>query len=279
MGGIISLTTFLSFLPIIVAFRTFNLAENSILSAFWRIFGLISFWLLTSRETVVPTMKRKELSFTSILHDKSFLLYLLPWLIFWFVDRSEELLLRDFLRNFFSSTFYGFLQLSALIISGFSAVVFGMLSDLVGRKRIVTIGFVLIGLGYAVISLAPTNLFSWYFYIILEGIAWGIFFALFFLTLWGDLSTMGAREKYYVLGIAPFFLTNILQLFLTPYLALIPLSSAFSLAAFFLFVAVLPLMYAPETLPERKIRLRQLRSYVEAAKKIREKYLKKSGRN
>jgi hypothetical protein len=59
---------------------------------------------------------------------------------------------------------------------------------------------------------------------------------------------------------------------------LIQPTAAFSIAGFFLFLAVLPLMYAPETLPERKIRLRQLRSYVEAAKKVREKYLKKAKR-
>jgi len=46
----------------------------------------------------------------------------------------------------------------------------------------------------------------------------------------------------------------------------------FSFAAFFLFLAVIPLMYAPETLPEKLIRQKELRRYVEKAKKIREKY-------
>jgi len=47
------------------------------------------------------------------------------------------------------------------------------------------------------------------------------------------------------------------------------------LASVFLFLAVLPLLYAPETLPEKKIRLRQLRKYMAAAKKVKEKYTKK----
>jgi len=49
-------------------------------------------------------------------------------------------------------------------------------------------------------------------------------------------------------------------------------NAIFSLTAFFLFLAVLPLMYAPETLPEKKIRERELRQYVEKAKKIKEKH-------
>jgi len=35
------------------------------------------------------------------------------------------------------------------------------------------------------------------------------------------------------------------------------------------------LMYAPETLPERKIKLRQLRKYVEGARKVKEKHEEK----
>jgi hypothetical protein len=36
-------------------------------------------------------------------------------------------------------------------------------------------------------------------------------------------------------------------------------------------LAVLPLMYAPETLPEKRIRERELKQYIEKAKRIREK--------
>jgi hypothetical protein len=47
------------------------------------------------------------------------------------------------------------------------------------------------------------------------------------------------------------------------------------LASFFLFVAVLPLIYAPETLPEKKMELRRLRSFAEEARKAKEKYERK----
>jgi hypothetical protein len=58
-----------------------------------------------------------------------------------------------------------------------------------------------------------------------------------------------------------------------PFLGKIETSTAFSIASFFLFIAVLPLIYAPETLPEKKIKERELRDYVEKAKKTKDKYV------
>lgn len=75
---------------------------------------------------------------------------------------------------------------------------------------------------------------------------------------------------YYAIGGIPYFLTPLIRVIIAPFVML-PAYFAFSLASFFLFVAVLPLLYAPETLPEKKIELRQLRKYVEKAKEVREK--------
>ena len=50
----------------------------------------------------------------------------------------------------------------------------------------------------------------------------------------------------------------------------------FRLLHFFLFIAVLPLVYAPETLPEKVMKDRDLNSYVENAKK---KAQKESGKS
>jgi len=51
--------------------------------------------------------------------------------------------------------------------------------------------------------------------------------------------------------------------------------AAFPIACFLLFLSVFPLMYAPESLPEKKIRDRELKSYLEQAKKAKEKHDKK----
>jgi hypothetical protein len=51
-------------------------------------------------------------------------------------------------------------------------------------------------------------------------------------------------------------------------------NTIFSFASFFLFLAVIPLMFAPETLPENALKERELRSYIEKAKKVRERFTK-----
>jgi MFS family permease len=162
------------------------------------------------------------------------------------------------------------------LIGSFSAFIGGLLSDWVGRKRVVLYGFATLGIAYAIMSIAPTTLFSWYFHLTIGSISSGMLLVVFLLILWGDLSQSGTREKYYVMGQTPLFLASLIGPFSAPYVTLIPKTSAFSLAAFFLFIAVLLLLYAPETLPQKKIELRRLRKYVETAKKLEEKYMKKA---
>jgi len=158
-------------------------------------------------------------------------------------------------------------------VGSISAFIGGLLSDRIGRKRVVIYGFIALGLAYAIIGIAPALQISWYLFVFVNAVSAGILWVVFILTLWGDLSPKGASEKYYAVGNIPFFITwGVLQLFSAHYLTLIPTYAAFSFASFFLFLAVLPLLYAPETLPERKIELGRLRGYMEKARKVKEKY-------
>ena len=248
-----------------------DLTINSITSAVWRGLGLLMFVSLKPEEKFDARTKRNK-HFVSILRNKSFTLFFMPWLMFCFLNRLEEPILREFLEP----DFYQLMTMIGAIVASFSALIGGLLSDWIGRKRVVIYGFVSLGLAYALIGIASDFLFSWYFYILIDGIAGGLFMVTFILVLWGDLAQPGTREEYYIIGNIPFFFTDVVRIGATPYIALIPSSAAFSFASFFLFLAVLPLMYAPETLPERKIELRRLRKYAEEAKKVKEKYTENS---
>jgi MFS family permease len=157
------------------------------------------------------------------------------------------------------------------IVGTVFALVGGLFSDWIGRKKVVVFGFVALGLAYAVLGVATQTAFSQYFYIVIDGIAWGIFFVSFLLVLWGDLSSYtGGHEKYYAVGSIPFFIAYLMQYIAQPYIKSIPIQApevSFSFASLFLFVAILPLVYAPETLPEKKIQERQMKKYIEEAKK------------
>ena len=201
------------------------------------------------------------------LNGRTLFLYFVAWFMFAFVDGfgSNIVLLHG------SGFLVSFKSIELVMIS-ISALVGGALADRIGRKRVIIYGFVSLGVAYAFLGMAPDMWFSWLFYFIVDGLAVGSLWVLFTIVIWGEISERHI-EKCYAFGEAPYFLAGIISMILTPVL-LIPKTSAFSLAAFFLFLAVIPLMFAPETLPEKLIRRRELRSYIEKAKKIYKKYEK-----
>jgi len=265
-GGITFLASNLVAFLIIV--MSLNYVANAIIAVIWRIIGLIP--LILMKDSIKNSVK-EYLSFNLIFFDRKFLLYIIPWFMFSLVYGFQKIILERALEY----NFYNFLLAVETIIGMLSALIFGILCDQIGRKRIIVFGFISLGVAYAAISIAPSFNIFWYFYSVVDGIAWGVFLLMFVLILWGDLSslTMKLREKYYAIGAVPFFLADLISFLFAPY-AWIPFNLAFSAASFFLFLAVVPLMYAPETLPEKLIKRKELKKYVEKAKKLREKYVK-----
>jgi MFS family permease len=159
------------------------------------------------------------------------------------------------------------------MVGTFFILIAGFMCDWIGRKKIVLSGFVALGVAYAIIGFLPISDLSWYLYFIVDGGAWGIFYLTFVLILWGDLSQSGSGQYYYAIGSVPFFVSYFIPQFLTvPFFEDFTMYATFSLASFFLFVAVMPLVFAPETLPEKNMELRRLRKFAENAQKIKEKY-------
>jgi MFS family permease len=235
--------------------------------AFWRLLGLVSIPLLGN---LLENRERKQgPSIVSLFRDRSVLLYFIPWTMFSVIN---------YLGWPINSKIHGedFVYFSILIntiIAGIFALVAGILADNIGRKRTLVSGFIIFGVGYAILGINPFNIYAWYFYTLVDGIAWGIIYVIFWFTIWGDLAREKSSEKYYAIGILPYALSGFLRTTLGPYIAsAISEYAIFSFASFFLFLAVVPLMYAPETLPEKKLRERELRSYIEKAKKVKEKF-------
>ena len=256
-----------------IMFDLFDLATISVIFAILRGMGLIVF--LQKPETQPSLRVNKTISFISILRDRTFLLFFVAWSMFPIVDNFERVLVDNYLNVHFP-TLLNTMGLVEPLVAGISILIAGILCDRIGRKKIVLSGFVAIGAAYGIIGLIPSFEFSWYIYFIVDAIAWGIFLLIFFVILWGDLAQSNNSQKYYTIGSIPYFLSSLIPPLLTQsFIDNIEVTAAFSVASFFLFVAVMPLVFAPETLPEKKIELRRLRSFAEDAKKIKEKYEKK----
>jgi len=253
--------------------ETFDLATISIFLAFLRGLGLIVFFSKTEKQP--SSLKKRSLSFVTILRDRGFQIYFVAWLMFSLTNSLESILVEKYLLEW-NSSILELLELIEPIAVFLSIFIAGLLSDWIGRKKIVLSGFVALGVGYAIIGIVPDSLFSWYLYFVVDGAAWGIFFLTFVLLIWGDLAKSGRSEKYYAMGSVPYFFSYIIPLLLhSSFNNNIEFFSAFSVASFFLFMAVIPLVFAPETLPEKKMELRRLRSFAEEARKAKEKYERK----
>ena len=272
VGGITFLVVSLVAPLLAASFGSLKLTTTTIaiICATWRGIGLGVYYLEPKKEDVSAVTRT---SYISIIRDRPFLLYFLAWLMFSIVDVMES----SFFKKTVGEDLFNTMSLLEPAIATFFILIAGIMCDWIGRKKIVLSGFVALGAAYAVMGFFHSNVFSWYLYSIVDGAAWGIFYLTFILILWGDLSQQGSREKYYALGSVPFFISYIIEQLMPE--DLVPTVNgepiiflAFSLAAFFLFLAVLPLIFAPETLPEKKMELRRLKSFAEEAQKTKEKY-------
>ena len=246
-----------------------NIFLQTIVLAALRITGLIFLLFLGSSISKSNLAKNRAPSFKSVINQRSFLLYLVPWTLFSLITYLTTPIQSGIVGR---SMVDNLLVIENVLIGTF-AIVGGFFADAVGRKRIAISGFVLLGLGYSVLGLSPDPLFGMYFYTVVDGVAWGMLFTVFVVTIWGDLSQHLPSEKYYAIGVLPFFISKYLQIILGTAMAeAIPGTAIFSFTAVFLFLAVLPLVYAPETLPEKTMRDRELKIYIEKAQKVRQKY-------
>jgi MFS family permease len=260
LGGITFLVIALSF-SILGNLGTGDIVvAGSVLTAV-RVVGLLLLSLLRLSE---KNQTHRQISYKSVLLSRPFMLYFIPWCMFNLVNY----LTTPFLTRLFTEGNY--IELATIVenilIAAF-AVISGFLSDVFGRKRLTIVGFAMLGIGYAVMGLTQGNIVGWYFYVCVDGAAWGIFYAILFFTIWGDLAQGRHSEKFYVIGILPYLFSNFMRLLLEPYVYGIPAGEIFTFACVFLFLAVLPLIYAPETLPEKSMKDRDLKSYLEKALK------------
>ncbi|MCJ7760967.1 hypothetical protein MUP59_07510 [Candidatus Bathyarchaeota archaeon] len=263
LGGITWAVSGLAMFLLAVLLSTLSFPAPILALAAWRCLGLVLLLIVGVHEP----QPRQAHSYSSILRKKTVILCLLPWAMFCIINWVEVPLLENLIGSA-----YNLVMSVEFGISGIFALVGGFFADLIGRKRLMIVGFILLGVEYAVLSLASGSQLSWYIFAVLDGITWGMFAVVFFMVTWGDLAGSMKTEKYYVVGGLPYLLAGFLAVAMKPYAQVIPVATAFTLASFFLFLAVVPLMYAPETLPEKQIKERELKGYVEKAKKTKEKY-------
>jgi hypothetical protein len=266
IGGIVFFAVQSLTVAIYVLISELHITTSFFVLAAWRLAGMVSVLsykplgeVLT--ESIVPSLR-------VVIKERLFVLYFIPWFLFSLVNFVEIPLL----EQFFGQELLGIYMLVVIVISSISAFLGGIICDFKGRKVASITGFILLGICYAVLNIFPEVYFAKILFMLFEGIAWGILYVVFIFVVWGDISDGKVREGYYLLGEMPFLLSGLIQVLVQPFVKVIPIYASFSLASFFLFLAILPLLYALETLPEKEIKTRELRDYIEKAMRARKKY-------
>ena len=260
-----------------------SLFASCLLLALVRFLGLGVFFLQRKEVAYQEKDESKVLNYQNILSNKSVIFYFIPWFMITLINYMIFPIQQPIFEH--EKLDYNTLMAVEYIITAVFAVLSGFIADKLGRKRLAIIGFIMLGIGYAVIGIFPISYlkFSSILYVFADGIAWGIFYVLFIFTLWGDIAQGKHADKIYFLGALPYVFSFFIQELFTPVLtkyfdAIKNPTIIFSFASIFLFLAVLPLIYAPETLPEKTLKDRELVTYIEKAQKIVKKQRKSSSR-
>jgi len=265
ISGLIIFSICFSFIPVILLAR--GPVSTAIVLVIWKLCGLLAIVLLKPSEAKIN--KDENVSYKNVLKTREIVLYLIPWLMFCLVNN----LALPTLNIGFGSDFMAPMVMVENMLAGIFAVIFGIAADYLGRKRLLFLGFTMMGFGYVTLGLFPLSKSGLYFYTLVDGIAWGIFTALFILTIWCDIADERNCEKFFVIGFLPYIFSTFLQIVFSQFItfSITDFSRVFFFLSLFLFIAVTPLYLAPETLSEKDKRDNDLKIYLKKAQKKVEK--------
>lgn len=263
ISGIVMFFAFIGIFLIGAIISILNFTEGVLVFTLWRMIGLIIFLKFNSKKAEID--EGVDVKFKLLLLERPLLFYIIPWIMFSLVNFFGYPLQ----QNYWGIETSTLIAMAEFGIGSIAALIAGYFSDVFGRKRITIAGYVILGVGYAILGILPTNNISLGLYIFFDAIAWGVLAAIFFIIIWGDLAKNRKKDKYFLLGALPFLLSSYISIIIDPYVEIIPISTSFSVTSFFLFLAVLPLLYAPETLSEKTMKEKELKKYIKKAKEMK----------
>jgi MFS family permease len=202
---------------------------------------------------------RISVSISRIMKSRTFLRYMIPWAMFSFVNGSVNFLWQML------DTYE--VRPGAVMVQYLASIIFffisGVVSDYYGRKTTIIVGFVLLGLSYFLVPSIETELID-YSMSIFSGAAWSFIMVPLLFSIAGDLGPKGGREPYYaisglfwmVIETGFTFISSVVELTLD-------ISIVSSILSLVMFLAVIPLLSIPETLPRSKISDRRISDYFE----------------
>jgi MFS family permease len=215
-----------------------------------------------------------RMAWKPVLFSPDFISYATPWLIFnlanglgFFARFPEEI-----------QSVASLGPVLEFLAAIFAAVVGGILADRNGRKQPLIFGLIVLGTGYAffgVLSSAETYLI----YSLVDGAAWGLLVVTYMQVILGDLSSRSGvlKERFFALGgiMIPFLTRSIFQAIQAITGLTIAANYLYTILCFLIFVSIIPVWRAAETLPDSITRERKMREHIDKVGKLVDESKKK----
>jgi len=216
VGGSIGSISILVMSFLTVVSFGFGFAGSVVLCTLLSICPFVTIWLCP----IVPVRLEEDKAFSFRIDcwlKRDFFLYLMPWLIYNFVNAILGRYGTALLTARFQVPIVAMVVLSNAI-SCIGALVGGFVADMYGRKEALGIGLASYGVSTAfsgLIFLEQKDGMLVFLLCALNGLSWGIFLVLYFFVIWGDLSNMDNNLLNYV-GIGVYPLSMSLAQYLPP---------------------------------------------------------------
>ena len=195
---------------------------------------------------------------------KEYFFYIFPWIMFVIASGiASNMIPKESFE--YASRIGTILRMGLLAIFG---IIWGIVSDRFGRKPPIIIGLICLGISFGLLGFGDLSDGNVIIYLATSGIAWASFLTVY-LIIPGDLSTKKSREKTYALGtIGPLIIWFGLAMIPTQYIIDIGLGQISQILSGILFLSIIPIMRAKETLPEPKMQQRKMKEYTKKVEKL-----------
>ena len=229
--------------------------------------GIKSIGFLSFKLDSIGEVRKEAKPWRAILGYRDFNRYFLAFVLFMVAAGLVSLVW----QGIATGPDYIEVERTALLLRYLGLIVFatiaGVMADRIGRKKPIIAGLVMLGAAYAIVVLLTTP--EIYFVnLLLSGFAWGIIIVVY-LVVPGDLAFLGSTERFYTVGwVLPLILYTGIQ-GVGRFVDFPIRTEIFSMIlTMVLFVAIIPLLSAVETLSESKIRETELRKHAEKVSKL-----------
>lgn len=259
VSGTIVLVSFLmAFItPVIVRLSNLGLVAAVLITAFVRSTSLISLLFDSFDKT------KNDLG-TYSRAGRDFFYYLFPWVIFVFTAGAVFYMIPSAPENQ-ALQIGSILRFVCIAVFGF---VTGIVADRFGRKLPLIIGLATFYSSFALVGYEMNTATAIFFYLA-TGVAWGSLLVVF-LSVPGDLSTSSSRAKYYAAGtmLPIIILLGVTSGPIPDLLASLAKSPSLIVINFALFLTIIPILRAKETLPPDEIKARKMKEHIDKIEKI-----------